>query len=437
MIARLQTKKLSPIISITMKENRDGDVYAVIDLKSFYASCECAARGLDIFTTPLVVADKSRSANSVVMSVSPILKKKYNIPNVCRIRDLPEVPNLIYATPRMAYYITMSARVVSIFLDYVGEDDLHVYSIDESFLYLTPYLSLYNCSAEEICASIQKKIKDKLGLVATCGLGPNMFLAKVCLDNEAKKKPPYIARWTYEDVQRKLWRINPITKIWGISTGISTRLDRLGIRNMESLAKVDPMVLKREFGVIGEQLHALSNGIDQTDIHETYTPKEHNLSIGQTLMKNYDIKGAKLVLREMCDDLCLRLRLEGKKAGRVAVSMFYGLEIGGGFSKQATLDIATDDNDSLMDAIYHIVDSAASNLPIRGLGISFSKLEPYKAMQWSLFEEPEEAEERRVLNLTIDDIQLTYGRNSVLRATSLLPDSTIKERHGQIGGHKA
>lgn len=421
----------------TMNKSRSEDIFAVIDLKSFYASCECAARGLDIFTTPLVVADKSRSANSVVMSVSPILKKKYNVPNVCRIRDLPKVPNLIYATPRMAYYITMSARVVSIFLDFVGEEDLHVYSIDEAFLYLTPYLSLYNCTAEELCAAIQKKIKSKLGLVATCGLGPNMFLAKVCLDNEAKRKPPYIARWTYADVETKLWSISPITKIWGISGGISSRLDKLGIRSVEGLAKADIAILRREFGVMGDQLHALSNGIDKTDIHEKYIPKDKSLSIGQTLMKDYDIKGAKLVLREMCDDLCLRLRLEGKKTGCVTVSMWYGLETGGGFSKQASLDIPTDDNNSLMEVVDQLIGFYSGNNPIRGLGISFSKLEPYKAHQYSLFDSVESSDERRAMNLTIDDIQLTYGRNSVLRATSLLPDSTIRERHEQIGGHKA
>lgn len=425
------------MISLTMMEQPLKPIYAVIDLKSFYASCECAARGLDIFTAPLVVADKSRSANSIVMSVSPILKKRYKIPNVCRIRDLPNVPNLIYATPRMAYYITMSARVVSIFLDFVSEEDLHVYSIDESFLYLTPYLSLYGCTAEELCAQIQKKIKEKLGLVATCGLGPNMFLAKVCLDNEGKKNPPYIGRWTYEDVKTKLWAISPITKIWGISTGISTRLDRIGIRSVEALAKADPAVLHKEFGIIGDQLHALSNGIDETNIHETYTPKEKNLSIGQTLMKDYTLSGAKLLLREMCDDLCLRLRLEGKKAGSVSVSLFYGLEIGGGFAKQATLDIATDDNDSLCNVVYYLADCSCCNVTIRGLGICFSKLEDYHSIQGSIFDSPEEEAEKRSLNLTIDDIQLSYGRNTVLRATSLLPDSTIRERHGQIGGHKA
>ena len=116
------------------------EIYCVIDLKSFYASCECAARGLDIFSCPLVVADPDRTSSTIVMSATPYLKEKYGVPNVCRVRDLPKIPGLILAKPRMAYYIEMSAKVVSIFLDFVDEEDLHVYSIDESFLRLTPYL---------------------------------------------------------------------------------------------------------------------------------------------------------------------------------------------------------------------------------------------------------------------------------------------------------
>jgi len=152
---------------------------AVIDLKSFYASCECACRHLDIFKTPLVCCDPYRSSSSVVMSATPYLKKKYGIPNVCRRRDLPYVPGMIYAVPRMSYYLQMSAKVVSIFLDYVAEEDLHVYSVDESFLNLAPYLNLYHCSAEELVARIQKSIKDKLGprtFSDSQESAPNMFL---------------------------------------------------------------------------------------------------------------------------------------------------------------------------------------------------------------------------------------------------------------------
>lgn len=412
-------------------------IYAVIDLKSFYASVECASRGLDIFTTPLVVADKERSENTIVMSVTPYLKEHYGVPNVCRLREVPKLEGMIYATPRMAHYIETSAKVVSILLDFVAEEDLHVYSIDESFIRIDPYLLAANCTAEEFCKSIIDRIKDELHLVATAGIGPNMFLAKICLDNEAKKKPPYIAYWHYEDVPTKLWKITPITKIWGIADGIASRLYRLGIRNLEALAKSDEQTLTKEFGIMGHQLRQLANGIDETNIQEKYVPKERNLSIGQTLFKDFNQENALRILREMNDDLCERMRSENQQCGCVSVYVGYSGESGGGFSRQASLNIATDDNASIFKAITSIYRRHCENLPIRGLGIGFSKLTSTSSTQYSLLEDSKQFDERRRLNATMDAIHSIFGSNSALRASSLLKDSTIRERHGQIGGHRA
>ena len=389
-------------------------IYAVIDLKSFYASCECAARGLDIFSTPLVVADKERTENSIVMSVTPFLKKQYGVPNVCRIRDLPRLENMVYATPRMAYYIEMSARVVSILLDYVAEEDLHVYSIDESFIRIDPYLSAAKTNAEGYCAMILKSIKDELGLCATAGIGPNMFLAKTCLDIEAKKKPPYIAYWHYEDVKKKLC-----------------------IRSVEALAKADINTLKKEFGVIGIQLHNLANGIDEADIRKKYIPRETNLSVGQTLIRDYSVDEAKTIIREMSDELCHRLREARAKCATVSLYIGYSGQNGGGFSRQCSLDIPTDDVNQLFHCVSFLYDKFVEDFPIRGISISFSKLSDASARQYSLFEDAYELENRRCLYQKMDEINALFGKNAVLRSTSLLEESTIRERHGQIGGHKA
>lgn len=415
------------------------EVYCVIDLKSFYASCECAARGLDIFSTPLVVADPDRTSSTVVMSATPFLKERYGIPNVCRVRDLPDVPGLILAKPRMAYYLEMSAKVVSIFLDFVDEEDLHVYSVDESFLRLTPYLKMNRATPEQLVAKIQKAIKDELGLVATSGIGPNMFLAKICLDNEGKKKPPYVARWGYEDVPTKLWKIQPITKIWGISHGISSHLYRLGIYTLEALAKADEKLLRKEFGVIGLQLKDMANGIDRTDIREKYVPKETSLSQGQTLYRDYNKAGARLVLRELIDDLAYRLRAASSKAGLVFVGVNYSAASNRkGFSKQTSLNIPTDDSETLYQACLRLFDQGVEEGPIRGLYIAFGKLIcNHGTQQLSLFETPEEEEKRHRLDLALDQVSAMFGRNAALRASSLTEDSNIKERHTMIGGHHA
>ena len=411
------------------------EIYAVIDMKSFYASCECADRGLDPFRVPLVVADPGRSSNTIVMSCTPFLKEKYHCPNVCRIRDLPSIPGLIVAKPRMRYYLEQSARIVSIFLDFVSEEDLHVYSVDESFLRLTPYLSLYRCGAEDIARNIQKRIKEELGMIATAGLGPNLFLAKVCLDNEGKKKPPFLARWEKEDVKTKLWAIEPITKIWGISQGISSRLSRLGIHSVRSLALADEAMLEKEFGIIGKQLKDLANGKDESKINEKYTPKDKSLSIGQTLMKDYSAQGAALVLREMNDDLCYRMRSQSLMATRIGVYCHYAK--GGGFSRQCSLDFPHNDTDSLYAAVLSLFYRFVEEEPIRGLGIHFQVEAAKRYSQGSLWESVEEQSLRKQLDQAKDLISQKYGKNAVLRATSLTKGSTIRERHLQIGGHHA
>ena len=417
----------------------ENEVYAVIDLKSFYASCECAARGLDIFSTPLVVADKSRSANSIVMSATPYLKAHYRIPNVCRILDLPDVPNMIYAKPRMAYYVETSAKIVSLFLDFVAEEDLHVYSIDESFLRLTPYLKMNDCSADELVATIQQEIKTRFGLTATAGMGPNMFLAKACLDNEGKKAPPYRAYWGEKDVEAKLWSVSPITKTWGIAGGIGRRLSRMGIRSLEALAKTSPEALEREFGIIGLDLYDMARGVDRTDITKKYVPKETSLSQGQVLMRDYSPAEAKLIVKELVDELCVRLRRSD--ACSQCVSLFVGYSStsgGGGMHHQCHLDIASDDNETLIDAAFGIYDKHIQNKSIRNVVVSLSKLRPYSGpRQQSVLCDEAQTEERRSLRLAMDHITSRYGRNAILRASALLDHSTIRERHQLIGGHAA
>ena len=412
------------------------EVYAVIDMKSFYASCECAARGLDIFSTPLVVCDPTRTENTIVMSATPYLKSHYGVKNVERMRDLPKIKGMIYARPRMEYYVKISAKVVDIFLDYVSEEDLHVYSIDESFLHLTPYLELNQCNAEELVAKIQSRIKEDLGLVATAGLGPNMFLAKVCLDQEGKKKEPYCAHWHMEDVPTKLWKVG-LLDVWGISHGTASRLAKMGIHTLEALAKADVKHLEREFGVIGEQLHDLANGIDKTNIREKYVPKERNLSIGQTLSRDYEEKGAELLLLEMCDELSFRLRLSHQKCGTVSLFVGYGANSGGGFSRQASLNIATSSSEKLYSAVLGIFHRYYDQSPIRRLGVSFSKLSYSAGHQFDLFTSPENELKEQNLCEAMDAVSSMYGKNAALRASSLTKDSTIKERHLQIGGHRA
>ena len=244
-------------------------VFAVIDLKSFYATVECNKRGLDPFKAPLVVCDEFRGPGSIIMSVTPYLKT-LGCKNVMRRFDLPKGIDYIYARPNMEQYVLKSTEFNAILLDYFADEDIHPYSIDETFIHLTPYLSLYKMSAYQLVVKIIKELKSRLSLIAAAGIGPNMFMAKCALDIEAKKTSEQVAEWFKKDVSEKLWKVSPITKIWGISRGYEKRLASLGLFNMEDVAKTPKGKIKDALGVLGEQIWEHANGIDESDMTEQY-----------------------------------------------------------------------------------------------------------------------------------------------------------------------
>ena len=407
---------------------------AVIDLKAFYSYVECLDRNLDPFSTPLVVADKDRGKNTIVLSVSPYLKA-HGVPSRLRINDLPKEFDYIYATPRMERYIEKSSEVMSIFMDVISEEDIHIYSIDEAFLDLTSYLHYYEMSPRELVKYIINIIKDKTGLFATAGIGDNFFLAKVALDNYAKKEKDGIYEIRMEDVNDKVWPITPLSNIWGIGERLEARLNKLGIYTMKDLATSNKDFMIKHFGVIGEQLRSHANGIDEADIHEKYLPHETSLSIGQALFKNYTKDEAELIIKEMVDDLSIRLRMIKSLTGVVSIYIMYAKN--GGFARQIRLNRPTDDNDTIIESLLYVYRKNVQNEPIRRIGINYSRIIPIpKYEQLDLFIEPNIQSNARRLNQVIDDIKAKFGPNSILRASSLLSYSTVKERHAQIGGHR-
>ena len=410
-------------------------VIAVIDLKAFYSYVECLDRGLDPFKTPLVVADKSRSVNTIILSVTPYLKAR-GVPSRLRIKELPKGYNYIYATPRMSRYLEMSAEVVNIFLDFVAEEDIHVYSIDEAFINITPYLNYYKKTGLEIVKDIIKAIKDKTGLMATAGIGDNFFLAKVALDIYAKKEKDGIAIMHQNEIKEKLWPITPLSKVWGIGARMEKRLNDLGIFTMGQLAKSNREFIHKKFGVMGDQLMDCANGIDESDIREVYVPKEKSFSIGQTLPRNYNYKEAKTVIRELIDDLSLRMRNEGKMCEVVALGIGYASNQGG-FSRQMSLLSLTNDTEMLKEAVFEIYDHNVIDKPIRQIYISFGRVSNrVQYQQLSLLYDNEKSQKQQQFQDILDILHNKYGINSVLRASALTEESTAKERHNQIGGHR-
>lgn len=408
---------------------------AVIDMKAFYASVECVERGLNPFTTPLVVCDTSRGNGTIVLSVSPFLKNM-GVPSRCRKRELPEIEGMIYAVPRMSLYLKKSAEIVSIVLDFVGEDDIHVYSIDELFINLGPYLKMYDMTPYKLVKKIKDTIYEKMSLPTTAGISENMLLAKLALDLDAKKRPPYISQWKKSDVKTKLWPLKPLSKMWGISLGYERKLNNMGMFSVGQLATADKNLLKKEFGVMGEQLWEHANGIDNTNIRVKYVPKETSLSLGQVLFRDYKVKEVETIIREMNDDLSTRLREQEKLTGVVGLMIGYSMDVHRGFSRQMALDLPTDDTDILLNALLKIYREYVEDYPIRRVYLSFGKLMTNKYEQLSLFEDNEKLDKQRKLQKTLDKVKSIYGKDAVSRGSSLLEESTAKERHNQIGGHR-
>ena len=417
-----------------LKVNRN---IVCIDLKSFFASCECVERNLDPFKTPLVVAEPNRNG-AITLAVTPYMKKM-GVKSRSRIYEIPKNIKYMTVRPRMSLYVEKSKEVIDIYLDYVASEDLHVYSIDECFLDLTNYMKLYKKSMREIAKDILNSVYRATGLCATAGIGPNMLLAKIAMDVEAKHNSDFIAEWDYSDVETKLWNITPLSNMWGIGSRMEKKLNSLGLYKVGDIAKYNKLKLKEKFGVIGEELWYHSNGIDLSKISDfNKESKEKSISNSQVLYKDYYNNEINLIIEEILMQLTKRLRKEKYTTGRVSFGITYSKVVGNGFYVSKRLDNQTNDSKELYKVLINIFDKYyEENTPIRKVSISLSKLDNDDAMQLNLFEKMEDKIKTKNINATIDNINEKYGSNSLLKATSLLDNSTIRDRNNKIGGHNA
>lgn len=406
-----------------------------IDLKSFYASVECSLRNLNPFTTPLVVADPSRSGG-IVLAVSPYLKSR-GIPSRCRLYEVPKIPDLIVAMPRMQKYLDFAIKVVDIYLNYVSEQDLFIYSIDEAFLDVTAYLNYYKMNSYQLAVKILMEVHEKLGIYATCGIGENMLMAKLALDLESKTKEDYIAVWSNKDIEEKLWKVTPLSKMWGVGSRMEKNLNRLGIISIYDLAHYDPVKLEKHFGVMGLELYNHAHGRDKSCLQDQDKLKSNNTrySIGQVLFRDYQVEEAKLIIKEMVEDLSRRLRLNKKLASVVTLAISYTKKVGGGFNKQMRIQDKTNLTSNLYKNIISLFEKHIEILPIRKITVGVTNLTEIKSRQLNLFTDFQKEELEFQLESVIDNLKVNFGKNSITKATSLLEHSTQIRRNQTIGGH--
>ncbi len=486
--------------------------YLVIDLKSFYASAECAERGLDPMTTNLVVADESRTEKTICLAVSPSLKA-YGISGRARLfevvqrvkeinaerlqeairqnqvgRDekgryvfsgfsyddtaLQASPSLglsyITAPPHMAKYVDLSGQIHAIYLRYIAPEDIHSYSIDEVFIDLTRYLSAYRTTAHDLARAMIQEVFAETGVIATAGIGPNLYLAKIAADIRAKHVPAdadgvRIAELTVESYRSLLWDHRPITDFWRIGRGTARTLAKREITTMGELARAslsDPEWFYQAFGIDAEILIDHAWGVEPCTMEDikNYHAETHCLCEGQVLSEPYPYEKGEIIVREMAENLGLELAQKGMVTESLTMDLGYDREnvdrgrfrgeihidhYGRSVPKPAHGSIRLEDPtnlaDLLIEASVRLYERIADpNLLIRRVTITANRIrEDEGYTQLSLFADTEKQEKEKRLQDALLSIKGRYGKNAVLRGTSLEEGATQQQRSGQIGGHQA
>ncbi|MFL2124668.1 Y-family DNA polymerase [Marinilactibacillus psychrotolerans] len=410
-----------------------------IDVKSFFASVEAAERNLHPLEAYIAVVSKPENNGGLVLASSPMVKQTYGIKTGSRVYDIPARSKIQIVEPRMAFYLKKNIEILTIFKQFVSNDDLLVYSIDESFLDITHSHKLFG-TAEEIAKKIQYLIWKKLNLVVTVGIGDNPILAKLALDHEAKhnKTKNFIADWRYETVENTLWKIHPMTEFWGIGSRTEARLRRMGISSIYELSQFDVSLLKKKIGVIGEQLFYHAHGIDRTLLSEVFIPKSTSFSKNQILNRDYNAKHEiEIVIREMAEENAMRLRRYSVTASLVKLTLGYSDSVEDkGFSHQMLVE-ATDSSRELITSLVLLFEHHYTNQPVRIINVTYGDIRPKQDLQLNLFEQPQDLVDREELDKTIDHIRQRHGYTSLLHASSLVRGGMAIQRAKLLGGHRS
>ena len=458
-----------------------------IDLKSYYASVECAARGLDPLTTNLLVADETRSDQTICLAVSPSLKaigvparpRLFEARQAIRLYDAAHRTRTQYyvAPPRMAEYERVSALIFSLYLHYAAPEDIHVYSIDEAFIDCTRYLSRY---ADEAAAQgvspahlmarkMIREVLDRTGITATVGIGSNLYLAKVAMDIVAKKAPPdrdgvRVAELDERSYRLLLWDHRPLTDFWQIGPGKARRLMDDGLFTMGEIAQrslTDEEYFYRRFGIDGEILIDHAWGIEPVGMEhiKNYQTRANSLSSGQVLPRPYPFEQARVVFREMLEMLCADLFTKNLNTPALSWWVSYdhkSLEAYPHYSGPVKLDFygrlhpchsggtvrlrgRTNALSVIAEAVLPSFDARADHrLLFRKLGICAEDVRvDHSIYQLDLFTDYEALEKERRLEGAMLAVRKKYGANSLLKGLNFQEGATAIERNTQIGGHRA
>lgn len=450
---------------------------AFVDMKSFYASVECVDRGLNPLHTSLCVMSRAENAAGLILASSPMFKKVFGKNNVGRAYDLPFdiqtrkfnyynakrqgldispryisyienwAKRTLIVPPRMDRYIEKNIEIQHIFQDYAAPNDILPYSVDESFIDLSSSLNYFirdnslnrKQKLDVLSSKLQHDIWKKTGIYSTVGMSnANPLLAKLALDNEAKKTPTMRANWSYEDVESKLWSLPHLTDFWGIGRRTEKRLHKLGIPSIKELANANPDILQKEFGKVGVQLWFHANGVDESNVHKPYKPKSHGLGNSQVLPRDYYSKREiETVLSEMAEQVANRLRAAHKKATVVSIQVGYSkIERKRPIMAQKKIEPANLTK-TMVNHVLELFRSKYNSGAVRNIGIFYSGFIDENVGLLSLFDDIETIEKEEKLQAAIDAVREQFGFLAIQKGTVLTEGSRNIERSKLIGGHSA
>ena len=414
--------------------------YLCIDGKCFYASVECAERGLNPFETNLVVADPGRGKNALCLAISPKMKA-LGVHNRCRLSDIPGNIKYEIALPRMQLYVDYCADIYALYLDYFAAEDIHVYSIDEAFIDVTDYLPMYGMDAKQLARELMNEIAEKLHVPTTAGVGTNLYLAKIALDITAKKTRDHMG-YLDEDIFRKtLWDHMPLTDFWGIARGKANRLSHYGIFTMRGIANADPALLYKVFGIDAELMidHAWGRESCLMEDIKNYRSKSHSVSFSQILPRDYEYEEAAVVMAEMTIHGCLELYKRHVITNKVWIGVGYSRhEMLPAAQGSIKLPCATQLSSIIEPAVKQKYrEIVALGVPIRNLAIAFCDTRDEGCEGYDLFTDWAKVDKEKTAERAVLEIRDRFGKNAVLRGVNLLNAGTQRERNTFIGGHRA
>ncbi len=413
--------------------------YLCIDLKSFFASVECVERGLDPYTTKLVVADSERGDTTVCLAVTPAMKA-LGVKSRCRLYEIPKKINFIKAPPQMKKYIEYSAEVYGVYLKYISKDDIHIYSIDEVFIDATKYLALYKTDARSLAEKIMKDIYMTTGIPSACGIGTNLYLAKIALDITAKKSPHNIGTLDEETYRQTLWDHKPLTDFWNIGASTAKTLSSYGIYTMNDIAHYPEETLYRKFGVDAEILIDHAWGREPTTIEDikNYKTRSHSFSTSQILPRDYKYHEGLLIAKEMGEQLCMDIFNKDICAKSVTLYVVYSGKDResdrGTYKFKHPTNLISDISYGISKLYEKTVDP---DKYVRRICICMNNVEKEVCEQLDFFSDTNKKEKEKNKMKAINRIKIQYGKNSIFKCRDLESYATTRERNNQIGGHRS